>query len=151
MGASARDDAQGVPFVAFPDRRVHMKRTCLALVIGLASAAALVAQNPQPANPPPGPPVRDPLASGYVKATELQDGAVPPASANGNFIIGATHPPSPDMSTKDGVPKGTVHTFTMNSADSKLYPGIARERDTRGEKDASDPAKLVVASSLPGT
>src|SRR5262245_14963743 len=149
MGASARDDAQGVPFVAFPDRRVHMTRPVLGIVMGLACAAALLAQSSQPANPPQGPPVRDPLAPGYVKATELPDGAVPPVSANGNFIVGATHPPSPDMTAKDGVPKGTVHTFTMNSTDSKLYPGIAREQGTRGEQDPNDPAKLVVTTSHP--
>src|SRR5262245_12291982 len=95
-------------------RRVQMTRTGLMIVMGLAGAAALLAQNPQPANPQQGPPVRDPLAPGFVKATELPDGAVAPVGANGNFIIGATHPPSPDMTTKDGVPKGTIHTFTMN-------------------------------------
>jgi enterochelin esterase-like enzyme len=126
-----------------------MTRTNLTIVMGLAAATALLAQNPQPANPPQGPPVRDPLTTGYVQATELPDGAVPPVSANGNFIIGATHPPSPDMATKAGVPKGTVHTFTMNSTDSKLYPGIAREQGTRGEQDPSDPAKLVVTTSHP--
>jgi enterochelin esterase family protein len=126
-----------------------MTRTSLTIVMGLAAATALLAQNPQPANPPQGPPVRDPLTTGYVQATELPDGAVPPVSANGNFIIGATHPPSPDMATKAGVPKGTVHTFTMNSTDSKLYPGIAREQGTRGEQDPSDPAKLVVTTSHP--
>jgi iron(III)-enterobactin esterase len=126
-----------------------MTRTNLTIVMGLAAATALLAQNPQPANPPQGPPVRDPLTTGYVQATELPDGAVPPVSANGNFIIGATHPPSPDMATKAGVPKGTVHTFTMNSTDSKRYPGIAREQGTRGEQDPSDPAKLVVTTSHP--
>src|SRR5262249_49808440 len=55
----------------------------------------------------------------------------------------------PDMTVKDGVPKGTIHTFTMNSADSKLYPGIAREQGTRGEQDANDPARLVVTTSRP--
>jgi hypothetical protein len=107
-----------------------MTRTSLTIVMGLAAATALLAQNPQPANPAQGPPVRDPLTTGYVQATELPDGAVPPVSANGNFIIGATHPPSPDTATKAGVPKGTVHTFTLNSTDSKLYPGIAREQGT---------------------
>ena len=126
-----------------------MTRTSLTIVMGLAAATALLAQNPQPANPAQGPPVRDPLTTGYVQATELPDGAVPPVSANGNFIIGATHPPSPDTATKAGVPKGTVHTFTMNSTDSKLYPGIAREQGTRGEQDPSDPAKLVVTTSHP--
>ena len=37
----------------------------------------------------------------------------------------------------------------MNSANSKLYPGIAREQGTRGEQDPNDPAKLVVTTSHP--
>jgi enterochelin esterase-like enzyme len=119
-----------------------MKTLKIAALIGLASAAAMAAQNP-----PAGPPVRDPLAAGFVKATELPDGAVPPVGANGNFIIGATHPASPDVSAKDGVPQGTVRTFTMSSSDSKLYPGIAREAGTRGQEDSSDPAKLILTTS----
>src|SRR6478672_10137932 len=125
-----------------------MTRTGLAMAIGLAAmAVSLLAQNPQPANPPPAPPTRDPLSPGYVKATELPDGAVPPVDANGNFIISAAHPPSPDVAARDDVPKGTIHTFTMSSADSKLYPGIAREQGSRGAQDPADPAKLVVTTS----
>ncbi len=37
----------------------------------------------------------------------------------------------------------------MSSAESKLYPGIAREPGTFGTVDASDPAKLVVTTSHP--
>jgi iron(III)-enterobactin esterase len=127
-----------------------MTRTSFAIAIGLAGAAAsLLAQNPQPASPPQGPPARDPFSPGYVTATELPDGAVPPISATGNYIISAAHPPSPDMAAKDGVPKGTIHTFTMTSADSKLYPGIARDQGTRGEQDPKDPARLMVTTSHP--
>ena len=46
----------------------------------------------------------------------------------GNFIIGPTHKPAPEMTVADGVPRGEVFEFTMSSADSKIYPGIARER-----------------------
>jgi len=127
-----------------------MTRMGLAMAIGLAATAvSLLAQNPQPANPPQGPPTRDPLAPGYVKATELPDGAVPPVNATGNFIIAAAHPPSADMAAGDGVPKGTIHTFTMSSADSKLYPGVARDQGTRGQEDSKDPARLVVTTSHP--
>jgi enterochelin esterase-like enzyme len=122
-----------------------MKTLKMAASVSLVSAVAMAAQNP----PPAGPPVRDPLASGFVKATELPDGAVPPVGANGNFIIGAAHPASPDVAPKEGVPQGTVRTFTMSSADSKLYPGIARETGTRGREDASDPAKLILTTSHP--
>ncbi len=37
----------------------------------------------------------------------------------------------------------------MNSTDSKLYPGIAREPDTFGTPDPADPAKLIVTTSHP--
>ena len=59
---------------------------------------------------------------------------MPPVNVYGNFIIGPTHPPAPDMTVKDGVPQGTIHTFTMSSADSKFYPGIAREPGTRSAR-----------------
>ena len=63
--------------------------------------------------------------------------------------MGPTHEPAPEMTVQDGVPRGTVHTFTMNSADSRLYPGIAREPGTFGTPDPTDPAKLVVTTSHP--
>ena len=31
------------------------------------------------------------------------------------------------MTAQEGVPQGTVYSLTMSSADSKIYPGIARE------------------------
>ena len=71
-------------------------------------------------------PTRDPQTPGYVAATMLADGAVPPADASGNFVIGPTHTPAPEMTAQPGVPQGTIHNFTMESTDSKIYPGIAR-------------------------
>jgi hypothetical protein len=71
-------------------------------------------------------PTRDPQTPGYVQATMLPDGAVPPADAIGNFVIGPTHAPSPDTQVQPGVPQGTVYNFTMESTDSKIYPGFAR-------------------------
>ena len=53
------------------------------------------------------------------------------------------------MSVHEGVPQGTVYEFTMNSADSKIYPGIARDAQTFGTPDPADPAKLVVTTSHP--
>jgi enterochelin esterase-like enzyme len=56
--------------------------------------------------------------------------------------------PHADLS-QGGVPQGTVSEFTMNSADSKTYPGIARAAGTFGTPDPADPAKLVVTTSQP--
>jgi iron(III)-enterobactin esterase len=95
------------------------------------------------------PPTRDPGTPGYVNATELPDGVNPPADADGNFIIGPTHNRAPEMTVQEGVPHGMVYHITMNSADSKIYPGIAREAHTFGTVDPTDPAKLVVTTSYP--
>lgn len=48
-----------------------------------------------------------------------------------------------------GVPQGTIVRFTMNSSDSKFYPGIAREAGTFGTPDPTNPAKLLVTTSHP--
>src|SRR5690349_14513453 len=53
------------------------------------------------------------------------------------------------MELNEGIPKGTIYTFTMESKDSKLYPGIAREAGTFGTPDPNDPAKLTVTTSHP--
>ncbi|HRI88494.1 MAG TPA: alpha/beta hydrolase-fold protein, partial [Candidatus Hydrogenedentes bacterium] len=47
------------------------------------------------------------------------------------------------------IPKGTIHEFTMESKDSKVYPGIARDQDTFGTPDPDNPAKLIVTTSRP--
>ncbi len=92
------------------------------------------------------PPTRDPNTPGYVTAKELPDGANAPVKADGNFILGPTHNPAPEMTVQEGVPQGTVYNFTMESTDSKIYPGIAREPNTFATPDAANPARLVVSS-----
>jgi iron(III)-enterobactin esterase len=114
----------------------------------IASFHSAMAQAPAaPARP--GPPTRDPKTPGYVAAKDLPDGANAPTNVDGNFILGPTHNPAPEMTVKDGVPQGTVYNFTMSSADSKIYPGIARDMGTFGTADAADSAKLVVTTSHP--
>ncbi len=125
----------------------------IATLIGFAAGTALTAaQAPsaaaaatRPARPTP--PTRDPNTPGFVAARELPDGVNAPASADGNFILGPTHNPAPEMAAQDGVPQGAVYEFTMSSADSKIYPGIAREPGTFGAPDPADPAKLIVTTS----
>jgi enterochelin esterase family protein len=97
----------------------------------------------------PTPPTRDPHTPGYVAAKELPDGANAPPKEDGNFTIGPTYHPAPESTVVPGVPHGTVTTFAMESADSKIYPGIAREDKTFGEPDPADPAKLIVTTSHP--
>src|ERR1035437_7496603 len=112
-----------------------------------APAAAPAAAAATPVRAPN--PTRDPHAPGYVAAKELADGAVPPANVDGNFILGPTHPRAPEFDVQEGVPKGRVEEFTMSSADSKFYPGIARDSNTFGTPDPNDPAKMKVTTSHP--
>ena len=102
----------------------------------------------------PAPPTRDPRTPGFVTAKELPDGANPPTNADGNFIIGPTYNVPTEISPPlqqngDSIPRGTVIEFTMNSSDSKIYPGIARDAGTFGTPDPTDPAKLLVTTSHP--
>ena len=110
----------------------------------LAAATLGFTQTPRPA-----PPTRDPNTPGYVTARELPDGAVPPVEADGNFIVGPTHDPAPEMTANEATPHGAIYNFEMRSADSTMYPGIARDGGTFGTPDPADPAKLVVTTSHP--
>src|SRR5215468_4770419 len=117
----------------------------ISLAIGadpaMGQAPAVAARPPRPT-----PPTRDPHTPGYVTAKELPDGANASVKEDGNFIIGPTHNPVPEMTVQEGVPQGTVYEFTMESADSKIYPGIAREPNTFARPDPNDPTKLLVNS-----
>ncbi|MEP6535396.1 MAG: alpha/beta hydrolase-fold protein [Bryobacteraceae bacterium] len=122
-----------------------------AFLVSIAAGAISVmaqAQTPAAAARParPAPPTRDPHTPGYVTAKELPDGANAPVDADGNFIIGPTHNPAPEMTVHEGVPQGEIFNFTMESKDSKFYPGIAREPGTFGRPDPNDPTKLIVNS-----
>ena len=122
------------------------------LVFIAALALLGSAQAPSPAPQPPttrsAPPTRDPHTPGYVPAMELPDGTIPPADADGNFIIGPTHEPSTEMPAQDFVLWGETD-FTMDSSGSKYYPGIARDKGTFGTPDPDDPAKLIITTSHP--
>jgi iron(III)-enterobactin esterase len=117
--------------------------------VAIAQAAPASQAPAAQAHVRPTPPTRDPHTPGYVAAKELPDGTVPPPNADGNFIIGPTHKPAPEIASGEATPNGTVVEFTMNSGDSKYYPGIARDPGTFGTPDPNDPAKLVVTTSHP--
>jgi enterochelin esterase family protein len=135
---------------------VHRLQSIPCLIV-LVSVLQAQAQTPAPTLPPiaakkpawPTPPTRDPHTPGYVQATELADSANAPATADGNFILGPTHTAAPESTAQPNVPQGKVIEFTMNSADSKLYPGIARDPGPLGTPDPADPAKLIVTTSHP--
>ncbi len=124
------------------------------LITFTSGFVSAVAQTPPPAGAPArparrAPPTRDAHTPGYVQAKDLPDGTLPPPNADGNFILGPTHNPAPEMTVREGVPQGMVYNLTMESKDSKIYPGIAREPNTFGTPDPNDPAKIIVTTSHP--
>src|SRR5450432_1846407 len=106
------------------------------------------------------PPTRTPSNPNYPRATELADGTLPPAGAEGNFVIGPTHTPAPETLPKAGVPQGTVMSFTISSKDSVIYnPGLIRD-DVAGCGNSSimstttvtgNKSNMIVTTSHPGT
>jgi iron(III)-enterobactin esterase len=71
-------------------------------------------------------------AFNFALAVDVQDGkpaasakdAAAAALADGDFRIGPMYADAPELRVKDGVPKGIIHDFTMDSMDSKIYPGL---------------------------
>ena len=92
----------------------------------------------------PPTPARDPHTAGYVDAKELPDGEVPLPTVDGNFILGPTHNPASEMTVREDVPQGSVINFTMESTDSMIYPGIAR--DPGMQRDPNDPTRMVIST-----
>ena len=83
---------------------------------------------------------------------------MPPAGAEGNFIIGPTHNPAPETIAKEGVPRGTTKSFTLSSKESTIYnPGLIRD-DVAGCTNSSimtttapdDKSHMIVTTSHPG-
>jgi enterochelin esterase family protein len=139
----------------------------IALLISLMTGVKPAMAQPSPQAPPqtpaaapaaargparPAAPTRDPHTPGYVAAKELPDGENAPVKSDGNFILGPTHNAAPEMTVQEGVPQGTVFNFTMESADSKFYPGIARVPNTAGQTapagqtTPAGPARMAVTS-----
>ena len=81
----------------------------LPLLAGFAATSVLAAD-------PAGPPVRDPHTAGYVQATELPDGQIPSPDVEGNFIIGPTHTPAPEMRPAADVPRGPANAIEVGGS-----------------------------------
>lgn len=106
-----------------------------AVSLALFSVAALAAD--APATPPP---------SAKKSAPPAPLAATPsPARTTDHveFIIGPDYAYAPELTRREGVPRGTVHEFTMNSEDSKIYPGIAKNQS------GTVPYKRAVSVYLP--
>jgi enterochelin esterase-like enzyme len=100
---------------------------------------------PKPAKPQP--PTRPFDAPGAPTFTRLDSkpGAVPPADAIGDFLVGPEYVAAPETQAIAGVPEGRVQQFVIESKDCKRFnPGIAR--DEFGTVDPQNPKTLIVAT-----
>jgi len=123
-------------------------------VLGLPAGVLAVTEQKLPPKPAhPTPPTRLPNDPGAPVFTVLgakpgdspfhaAAGAVPPIDREGNFLIGPDYLAAPELTVASGVPQGSVKQFTMDSKDSRFYPGIAR--DVFGTIDPANPKTLIV-------
>ncbi|MDB5354040.1 MAG: putative esterase [Phycisphaerales bacterium] len=90
-----------------------MRNTILRVAIGIGAFSFIVGARPAFAEETAAKP-----ASAGAKAGDVE------SKGDGDFEIGPNYENTPELTAKDGVAKGDVHEFTMDSADSKIYPGI---------------------------
>jgi enterochelin esterase-like enzyme len=105
-----------------------------------------------PALVPAGPQAAELAKAAWKKAPSPQDaannptnaapGANPPDDIDGNFLIGPVYVRAPELDVVAGVPQGRVQQFSMDSAESKFYPGIARK--AFGTVDPNNPKTLMI-------
>ena len=111
-----------MPAIApLPLPRLVRRAVALSLLLSLSSAALA-------ADAPPSTPAPD-ATKKKTKAPARPLAATPsPAQTKDGveFTIGPDYTYAPELKVRDDVRKGAVHDFTMDSADSKIYPGIAK-------------------------
>ncbi|HEU4653031.1 MAG TPA: alpha/beta hydrolase-fold protein [Steroidobacteraceae bacterium] len=128
------------PHIAFP---VALLGFMFSLLTSAAESPSIAA--PASAQTParPIPPTRAFDAPGAPPFTVISGaGKNPPADQDGNFIIGPEYVTPPEANVAEGAPQGQVQQFTMDSKDSRFYPGIAR--DVFGTVDPKNPKTLIV-------
>ena len=87
----------------------------------------------------PTPPTRALDGAGAPTFTRISSGN-PPATAEGDFVIGPEYAAPPELTVKDGVSAGQGQQFTMDSKDSKFYPGHRARRVRHGGPEQSQDA-----------
>jgi enterochelin esterase family protein len=130
-------------FIRWPARGL-MLAAMAALLAGRVATDAIAQAATAPATP-----VTTPRVSPLVRSAEgpgapkfvviTQPGAIP-ADRDGDFVIGPPYQPAPEAAVGAGIAQGRVEQFTMESTDSKFFPGIARTAP--GAVDPDNPRSL---------
>ncbi len=69
----------------------------------------------------------------------------------GDYVVGPPYANAPELAKRDGIPHGMVHPFSMNSTDSKMYPGIAKSKPGAVVPYTRKVSVYVPAQYEPGT
>ena len=81
-----------------------------------------------------------------MTAKDLPDGANAPVKADGNFILGPTHNPAPEMTVQEGVPQGRSSTSPWSRPTANSIPASRAKPTPLPRPDPNDPTKLIVSS-----
>lgn len=74
-----------------------------------------------------------------------------PSAGDGDYAIGPMYTNAPELTRRDGVSKGMVYRFTMDSTDSKIYPGISKNAPGTVVPYHRNVTVYVPAQYVPGT
>jgi enterochelin esterase-like enzyme len=91
---------------------------------------------------PPGPPITAAEQADIATLNDLP--AWKAGDGDGSYSVGPVYAPAPEQTARAGVPHRRVITFTMDSAESKFYPGV-------GGAFKRDVTVYVPAQYVPGT
>jgi enterochelin esterase-like enzyme len=136
----------------------HVTTLCLlasGLVLGQGAPSPAPPQAPPPGAADPaagrrgGGPNRAPLTP--EDAAEIATLDALPAwhtgASDGNYFIGPDYAPAPELTPREGAPKGRVETFLLNAADSKFFP----DTGLRGTTPTRQVTVYIPAQYKPGT
>ncbi len=90
------------------------------IILAAVSVPLAWAADATTAPAPKAPAAKAPAAPISAKASPAR------TTDNVEFRIGPDYAYAPEVERREGVPRGEVHTLTMNSEESKIYPGIAK-------------------------
>ena len=92
------------------------------------------------------------VSPAVAKLAEMQSlPPLTPGASDGDFAIGPQYTNAPELTARDNVPKGMVSRFTMDSADSKIYSGIAKNHPGELVPYRRGVTVYVPAQYVPGT
>ena len=74
-----------------------------------------------------------------------------PDSNEGDFLLNAPYANAPELARRENVPHGMVYRFTMNSTDSKIYPGISKSAPGKVVPYTRNVTVYIPSQYVPGT